>query len=67
MSQHREALTEMMRILKPGAMAFVSVTRTLPGKDPRNVYPVEWGRILQDFHQIDNGGTMTYRWVILQK
>ena len=67
MSQHREALTEMMRILKPGAMAFVSVTRTLPGKDPRNVYPAEWGSILQDYHQINNGGTMIYRWALLQK
>ncbi len=67
MSEHKKALDEMMRILKPGAMAFVSVTRTLPGKDPRNVYREEWDRILQDFHAVEKGATMTYRWAVLQK
>jgi ubiquinone/menaquinone biosynthesis C-methylase UbiE len=62
MSDHEGALGEIRRILKPGGVAFLSVTKLGSKRDGRWVGRDEWRKILSEFDVQENGEGLTNRW-----
>lgn len=63
---YRRALSEMIRVMKPGAHAYVSVSRS-----PANVRPGitsgEWMEILGNFSVVTSGEGLMERWAVVRR
>ncbi len=67
MVDHRGAIREVGRILKPSGTAYLSVTRAFRKSDPRSVSRAEWQKILEEFEVIEGGEGLTGRWALVSK
>lgn len=66
MVDHEGAVREMKRLLKHGALAYLSVGRSLGWKrDPRDVSKEEWRQILEGFQVIREKASLTGRWAVV--
>jgi len=65
-TKHREAAEEMLRILKPGGRAYVSVMRG-PKSDPRTVKPGELLNLFPKDSVVERGGGPLHSWFIIRK
>jgi ubiquinone/menaquinone biosynthesis C-methylase UbiE len=62
MTDHRGALGQIKRILKPEGTAYLSVSKMAPRKDRRTVGREEWRAILAEFKVLGEGDGLTARW-----
>jgi ubiquinone/menaquinone biosynthesis C-methylase UbiE len=67
MADHAGAVAEIKRILKPQALAYLSVTRAFRRRDPRAVTKQEWKEILEGFGVRETGEGVVTRWATLSK
>jgi ubiquinone/menaquinone biosynthesis C-methylase UbiE len=65
MADHRSALAQIKRILKPLGLAYFSVSKTLRKSDTLAVKPAEWEGILKEFKVIETGEGIFTRWAIV--
>lgn len=63
---HREMLEDILRVLKRGGIAFISV-RTGLGNDSRSVKRDEWENILSNFQVLERGKGITSLWARVRK
>ncbi|BCS93258.1 Arsenite methyltransferase [Metallosphaera sp. J1] len=63
---HKGAISEMRRVMKPGARAYVS-SRKGRGRDPRAVTEEEWREILSTFKVIESGSSFMEWWALVEK
>ena len=62
MVDHRGAIAEIKRILKPRGLCYLSVTKLYRKKDPRAVPKGEWDQILEGFDVQETGEGIMNRW-----
>ncbi|HLH85244.1 MAG TPA: class I SAM-dependent methyltransferase [Thermoplasmataceae archaeon] len=67
LADHRSAMNEIMRTLKPGSHAFISVTKETGHNDPMRVTKTEWDSMLLGTKVISEGTTPLSRWVVIEK
>ncbi len=65
MVDHRGALDQVKRILKPTGKAYFRVSRTLRKSDPRSVTKEEWRRALEGFTVLERGENLGGRWALV--
>lgn len=65
MTDHKGAVEEIKRVLKPGARAYVSVTKVFRKSDSKSVQREEWDRILEGFSVEEKHEGLTNRWAII--
>ena len=65
MADHRGAIAEIKRILKPTGYAYLSVTKVYRRKDQRAVRKEEWSQILEEFKVEDSHEGLLNRWAIV--
>lgn len=67
MANHRDAVEELKRILKPTGFAYLSVAKAFPFRknDRRTVRSEEWSRILTSFQIRERGEGILNRWAIV--
>jgi len=65
MVDHRGAIAEIKRILKPRGLCYLSVTKLYRKKDSRAVLKGEWNQILEGFDVKDRGEGVMNRWATL--
>jgi ubiquinone/menaquinone biosynthesis C-methylase UbiE len=62
---HEGAISELMRVLRKGGRAYISVTR-FKGRDPRGLSIEEWERILSNFKVLKRGESLIERWAVVE-
>jgi ubiquinone/menaquinone biosynthesis C-methylase UbiE len=67
MLDHRGAIAEIKRILKPHGLCYPSVTKLFRKKDPRAVPKGEWNQILEGFDVQETHDGIMNRWATLSK
>jgi len=65
MAEHQKAVHEMLRVMKAGGTAYVSVTKF--GKDELSVSEPEFNTLLSDFEILNSGSTRMMRYAIVSK
>jgi hypothetical protein len=66
MLDHRGAVGEMNRVMKPGAIGFVSVAKVLRN-DSLGVSKEEWKEIMRSFNVLETGSSIMMDWAIISK
>lgn len=66
MTQHSAAMDEMLRIMKPGSLAYFSVTALHRRSDPRGVSAEEFARLISRFDVIESSSRGLVRWALLR-
>ncbi|MEM0158517.1 MAG: class I SAM-dependent methyltransferase [Thermoplasmataceae archaeon] len=64
---HRSAISEILRTLKPGSDAFISVTKENRPSDGLSVTGTEWDAMLMGKEVISRGNTIISRWAVIRK
>jgi ubiquinone/menaquinone biosynthesis C-methylase UbiE len=67
MVDHRGAIDEIKRILKPHGLCYLSVTKLYRKRDPRAVTKEEWHQILEGFDVQETGEGVMNRWATFLK
>lgn len=65
MQDHDGALRQIVRILRPGGKAWLSVMKGGPARDPRSVTPTEWASILGGLRVHRSGEGLFTRWALV--
>jgi ubiquinone/menaquinone biosynthesis C-methylase UbiE len=65
MTDHKGAIAEIKRILKPSGWAYLSVTKVFRKNDPRGVPKEEWNQILAGFSVMERHEGLINRWAII--
>ena len=65
MTDHRGAVEEIRRILKPAGLVYLSVSKFYRKGDPRAVPEREWNEILTHFGVKERGEGLTNRWAVI--
>jgi ubiquinone/menaquinone biosynthesis C-methylase UbiE len=65
MSDHKGAVSEIKRILKPTGIAYLSVSKICRRSDPKAVQQEEWNSILQDFEVRERNEGILNRWAVV--
>ena len=65
MTDHRGAVEEIRRILKPAGFVYLSVSKFYRKGDPRAVTERKWNEILTHFRVKERGGGLTNRWAVI--
>ncbi|MCL4343480.1 MAG: class I SAM-dependent methyltransferase [Thaumarchaeota archaeon] len=63
---YKKALEEMIRVLKPNATSYISVSRSFINVKP-GINADEWKEILSKFKVLETGEGITDRWAVVQK
>ncbi|WP_048057469.1 class I SAM-dependent methyltransferase [Metallosphaera cuprina] len=63
---HEGAVKEMLRVMKDGSKAYISVTRSR-GKDPRNFRTEEWRDLESKLKIIRRGSSIMELWMLAEK
>lgn len=66
MLNHEGAVNEMARVMKPGSMGFISVTKVLRNSDT-GVSKGEWDDILNTFNIVKKGSSIMMDWAVVSK
>ena len=66
MSDHRDAVSEMMRVMKPDSRGFISVAKILRG-DGLGISRKEWKEIMESFKVLRNGSSIMTDWAVVEK
>ena len=65
MTEHRRAVAEIKRIMKPTGIAYLSVAKIFRRSDSRAVRSEEWRQILSGFRVEENREGILNRWAIV--
>lgn len=65
-SDYKRALKEMIRVLRGGSFAYLSVTKRFIDRDP-GIGQKEWQNVLGNFEVIRSGASLTQRWAVVRK
>lgn len=65
LTDHKRAVAEIKRILKPTGTAYLSVAKMLRKSDSRSVPKEEWRQILSSFGIKESGESILNRWAIV--
>jgi ubiquinone/menaquinone biosynthesis C-methylase UbiE len=65
MAEPEAGIKEIQRILKPGAQAYLGITRWTKKNNPKSITGERWEEILNGFQVMKRGKNLTMRWAVV--
>ncbi|MDG6934919.1 MAG: class I SAM-dependent methyltransferase [Nitrososphaerota archaeon] len=65
MADHKGAISQMKRILKPSGSTYLSVEKLVRKRDPLSVDSKEWEEILSGFRVLERNNGISNRWAVV--